>query len=81
MFSGSCNPDQVEGCDGRTIRELCRDCGKNPAARKTVSPYLASLVRVHLLQEAGFRFENDSFSLGFWFDLAVLKQRMRGPGR
>ncbi|MEN6439774.1 MAG: hypothetical protein ABFD97_14460 [Syntrophobacter sp.] len=77
MLTPPCNPDQAEGCDGRTIRELCRGCGKNPAARQKASPYAASLFRVHLLQDAGFRFENDSFGLGFWFDLAILKQKIR----
>ncbi|MFZ2447493.1 MAG: hypothetical protein WAW37_14150 [Syntrophobacteraceae bacterium] len=38
---------------------------------------MASLLEVHLLQEAGFRFENDSFGLQFWFDLGLLKQRIR----
>lgn len=39
-----------------------------------MSPYSLGLLQVHLLQLAGFRFDNESFGLQFWFDLALLKQ-------
>ncbi len=76
LLTETCDPEKVEGCDGKTIRRLCRNCEKNPALRKRVSAYTVSLFRVHLLQEAGFRFENDSFGLRFWFDLGFLKQKI-----
>lgn len=53
---------------------MCKRCDRNPELRKKIHPYAVSLLRVCLLQEAGFYFENDSFDLGFWLDLAFVKR-------
>lgn len=76
MLAGRCDPETVRDCDGKTLRALCARCGKNGKLRGWGAHYAASLLRVHLLQEAGFRFENDSFDLQFWFDMAFLKRKI-----
>lgn len=81
LLSPDCNPETVTDCDGRTLRELCKSCSRSPERKKKASPYAISLLQVHWLQTAGFRFDNDSFDLQFWLDLALVKHRVRAAGQ
>lgn len=67
-----CNPE----CNAKSIKGACKVCVVNRKPRKKANPYMTSLLNVHALQEAGFTFGNDSFDLGFWKDLAMLKHAL-----
>ncbi len=80
LFEKRCNPDTVTDCEGKTLRALCKRCKDRPRRRR-IHPYVAVLYEAYMLQEAGFPFQGDAFSLQFWMDLGLLRQQIHGHTR
>ena len=56
------------------LEVLCRNCDE---AEYTPHPYTISLVQSALLLEAGFPVKADTFPMGYWLDLGIVRTRIK----
>ena len=74
MEGKGCTDAKRRECRGRNgpyLQLICDECDDQYFV---ADPYVIGLYQTCMLMEAGFPFDGDDFSLGYWLDLAVMKQ-------
>lgn len=72
-----CTDAKMIKCKGRSgphLEVLCRNCDERDFEP---SPYVMSLYQSSVLLDAGFPITPDSFSLDYWLDLSLVRQKIR----